>query len=49
MLKEPNLDFYLPLSVGRTDVFMSFTRALAQKEMETAASRTWTLIAMSIS
>ena len=47
--KEPILPYNLSIAVWRTNGFMPFSKALAQSEMQTASSRLWTLVYVSIS
>ena len=44
--KEPNLSHYLPITGRR---FMPFSRALAPSETQTALSRNWTRVTVTIS
>ena len=46
--KEPRLPHYLPIARRRTNGFMLFPRALAQREMETALSKIWSQVTHSI-
>ena len=41
--KEPSLSYYLSLVVEKRDRFMSFLRALAWREKQTASLKIWTL------
>ena len=47
--KEPSLPFYLPINGGRIIGFMPFPRVLMKCEIQSASSRIWTCVALSIS
>ena len=47
--KEPSLPCYLPRARRRIVRFMAFLKELAQKEMQTASSKIWTWLIVSIS
>ena len=47
--EEPSLPYYLPIAGGRIIGFIPFSRVLELCEMQSASTRIWTRIAMSIS
>ena len=47
--EEPNLSYYLPIAGGRIIGFIFFPRVLALCEMQSASSRIWTRVPVSIS
>ena len=46
--KEPSLPKYLLIAVVKTNEFISFTKTLAQSEIQTASRRIWTWVTNSI-
>ena len=49
LAEEPSLSYYLPIAGGRIIRFIPFPRVLGLCEMQSASSRVWTCVAMSIS
>ena len=49
MSEGPSLPCYLPIAWGRISGFIPFTRVLVLCEMQSASSRIWTCVAVSIS
>ena len=47
--EEPSLSYYLPIAGGRIIGFIPFPRVLVLCEMQSASSRIWTRVAVSIS
>ena len=47
--EEPSLSYYLPIAGGRIFGFIPFPRVLVLCEIQSASSRIWTRIAVSIS
>ena len=47
--EEPSLPYYLPIAGGRIIGFIPFLRVLVQCEMQSASSRIWTRVTVSIS
>ena len=47
--KESSLSYYLPIAGGRIIGFIPFPRVLVLCEMQSASSRIWTRVAVSIS
>ena len=47
--EEPSLSYYLPIAGGRIIGFIPFPRVLVLCEMQSASSRIWTCVAVSIS
>ena len=48
-VEEPSLSYYLPIAGGRIIAFIPFPKILVLCEMQTASSRIWTRVAVSIS